>query len=118
MIVECAVYEDGRRKAGNLPIEDACEAGQEPGAFVWVGLFEPTEDEFEAMRTEFSLHPLAVEDALSAHERPKLEYYDDVTFVVLKTAEYDDADEMVRFGQVMVFVGDSFVITVRHGETG
>ena len=117
MIVECAVYEDGRRKAGNLPIEHACEAGQEAGAFVWVGLFEPTEQEFEAMRSEFSLHPLAVEDALGAHERPKLEHYDDMTFVVLKTAEYDDDAEEVSFGQVMAFVGESFVITVRHGET-
>ena len=116
MIVECAVYEDGQRKVGDLPIEHACEAGQEPGAFVWVGLFEPTEDEFEAMRTEFALHPLAVEDALSAHERPKLEYYDDMTFVVLKTAAYIDETEEVVFGQVMVFVGESFVITVRHGE--
>ena len=118
MIVECAVYEDGRRKAGNLPIEHACEAGQEPGAFVWVGLFEPTADEFEALRTEFNLHPLAVEDALSAHQRPKLERYGDMTFVVLKTARYVDERETVEFGQVMVFIGDSFVITVRHGEVG
>ena len=86
MIVECAVYEDGRRKAGNLPIEHACEAGQQPGAFVWVGLFEPTPDEFEALRAEFNLHPLAVEDALRAHQRPKIERYGDMTFVVLALA--------------------------------
>jgi magnesium transporter len=116
VIVECAVYEDGVRRAGEVPIEHACEAGQQDGAFVWVGLFEPTFDEFEAMRREFALHPLAVEDALGAHERPKLERYDDMTFVVLKTASYVDETEEVRFGQVMVFVGDSFVITVRHGE--
>jgi magnesium transporter len=116
VIVECAVYQDGRRRAGALPLDQACEAGQEPGAFVWVGLVEPTADEFEAMRREFALHPLAVEDALSAHERPKLERYGDMTFVVLKSAEYRDEAEEVRFGQVMVFVGESFVITVRHGE--
>ncbi|HEX8120857.1 MAG TPA: magnesium/cobalt transporter CorA [Solirubrobacteraceae bacterium] len=116
MLVECAVYEDGRRKAGDLPLEHACEAGQEDGAFVWVGLFEPTADEFEALRSEFSLHPLAVEDALSAHQRPKIERYGDMTFVVLKTARYVDEAEAVVFGQVMVFVGDSYVITVRHGE--
>jgi magnesium transporter len=67
------------------------------------------------MRREFDLHPLAVEDALGAHERPKLERYGDMTFVVLKTAQYLDDTEEVRFGQVMVFVGESFVITVRHG---
>ncbi len=115
MIVECAVYEDGRRRPGEIPLEDACEAGQRDGAFVWVGLFEPTSDEFEAIRREFALHPLAVEDALGAHERPKLERYGDMTFVVLKTAQYIDETEEVRFGQVMVFVGESFVITVRHG---
>jgi magnesium transporter len=116
VLVECAVYEDGRRKAGDLPLEHACEAGQEDGAFVWVGLFEPTAEEFEALRSEFSLHPLAVEDALSAHQRPKIERYGDMTFVVLKTARYVDEAEEVVFGQVMVFVGESYVITVRHGE--
>ncbi len=116
MIVECAVYEDGRRKAGNLPLGHACEAGQEDGAFVWVGLHEPTAEEFDALRSEFGLHPLAVEDALRAHQRPKLERYGDMTFVVLKTARYVDETEEVLFGQVMVFVGDSYVVTVRHGE--
>ncbi len=110
------MYEDGRRRPGDLALEDACGAAQDPGAFVWVGLHEPTEDEFEAMRSEFALHPLAVEDALTAHERPKLERYGDMTFVVLKTARYVDETEEVRFGQIMVFVGDAFVITVRHGE--
>jgi magnesium transporter len=116
VIVECAVYEDGRRKAGNLPLEHACEAGQEDGAFVWVGLFEPTADEFSALQSEFNLHPLAVEDSLRAHQRPKIERYGDMTFMVLKTARYVDESEEVLFGQVMVFIGDSFVITVRHGE--
>ena len=116
MIVECAVYEHGRRRAGDVALEHACDAAQEPGAFVWVGLFEPSAEEFEAMRREFTLHPLAVEDALTAHERPKLERYGDMTFVVLKTARYVDETEEVLFGQVMVFVGESFVITVRHGD--
>ena len=116
MIVECAVYEDGRRTATHLPLENACEAGQEPGAFVWVGLYEPTPEEFDALVAEFSLHPLAVEDAVHAHERPKIERYGDMTFVVLKTARYLDDAETVIFGQVMIFVGESYVITVRHGE--
>jgi magnesium transporter len=115
-IVECAVYENGQRREGDLPLEHACEKGQEEGAFVWVGLHEPTADEFEAMRREFSLHPLAVEDALGSHQRPKIERYGDMTFVVLKTAVYVDETEEVEFGQVMVFVGESFVITVRHGD--
>jgi magnesium transporter len=116
VIVECAVYEDGHRREGEVPLQDACAAGQEDGAFVWVGLHEPTADEFDSMQREFSLHPLAVEDALTAHERPKIEHYGDMTFVVLKTAKYVDETEEVVFGQVMVFVGESFVITVRYGE--
>ena len=115
MIVDCAVYEDGRR-ARELPLEHACEAAQADGAFVWVGLFEPTPQEFDAIQREFELHPLAVEDALSPHERPKLERYGEMTFMVLKTVRYVDETEEVLFGQVMVFVGESFVITVRRGE--
>ena len=117
MIVECAVYEDGKRKPGELRLQDACEAGQEPGAFVWIDLFEPTADEFTAIREEFDLHPLAIEDALEAHERPKLEKYDDVAFLVIKTATYDDEAEDIVFGEVMLFAGDAFAVTVRHGTT-
>jgi magnesium transporter len=83
---------------------------------VWVGLFEPTVQEFDALQAEFALHPLAVEDALRAHQRPKVERYDDMTFVVLRPARYVDETEQVLFGQVMVFVGESYVITVRHGD--
>ena len=115
MIVQCAVYEQGRRRPGSVDLEDACKAGQEPGAFVWIDLYEPPADEFDAVQSEFSLHPLAVEDALEAHERPKLERYGDTMFLVLKTVDYDDAAEAVRIGETMIFVGKSFVITVRHG---
>jgi magnesium transporter len=116
VIVECAVYEDGERRPGELELEQACEAASEPGAFVWIDLFEPTQGEFRALREEFGLHPLAVEDALMAHERPKLERYGDVAFLALKTAVYDDAAEEVRIGEIMLFSGEAFVITVRHGE--
>ena len=115
MIVECAVYEEGRRQPGSVELEDACRAGQEPGVFVWIDLYEPPADEFDAVQREFSLHPLAVEDALEAHERPKIEHYGDTTFLVLKTVDYDDAAEAVRIGETMIFVGESFIITVRHG---
>ena len=116
MIVECAVYDEGKRRVGDLALEDACEAGQEAGAFAWIDLYEPTPGEFEAMRREFNLHPLAVEDALEAHERPKLERYGESAFMVLRTAGYDDAREDVDFGEVMLFAGEGFVITVRHGH--
>ncbi len=115
MIVECAVYEDGRRR-GDLPLDEACEAGQGDGAFVWIDLYEPPPAEFAALQAEFSLPELAVEDALSAHERPKLDRYGRLAFLVLKTATYHDAEEEVRFGEVMVFAGDNFLIVVRHGE--
>jgi magnesium transporter len=109
------VYEDGRRSPGSLELRDAIDAAHHPGAFVWIDLYEPTAEEFETVRAEFALHPLAVEDALSAHQRPKLEMYGDMLFLVLKTACYDDAAESVLIGETMIFAGDQFVITVRHG---
>jgi magnesium transporter len=116
VIVDCAVYEDGRRRAGALPIEDAVDACRDPGSFVWIGLYEPTEDEFDAVRREFALHELAVEDAIRAHQRPKLEIYEDTIFIVLKTARYVDVEEVVEFGEILIFLGDNFIVHVRHGE--
>jgi magnesium transporter len=116
VIVECAVYEDGRRRPGNAELRDAVGAVREPGAFAWIDLREPTAAELGSLADEFGLHPLAVEDAVVAHERPKLERYGDVAFLVLRTACYDDGAEEVRFGEVMLFAGERFVITVAHGE--
>jgi magnesium transporter len=116
VIVDCAVYEHGRRRAGELPLEDACEASRRRDAFVWLGLYEPSEQEFDAVRREFDLHELAVEDAINAHQRPKLEAYDDSLFVVLKPARYLEAERDVEFGEILIFLGDGFIITVRHGE--
>lgn len=117
--MDCAVYEDGRRRPGRLRLEDAFEAARSDSAsFAWIGLHEPTPREFESVEREFGLHPLAVEDAIKAHQRPKLEVFDDTLFVVLKTARYVDPKEIVDIGQVMVFLGESFVVTVRHGEAG
>jgi magnesium transporter len=82
---------------------------------VWIGLFEPTADEFGEVTSRLALHPLAVEDAINAHQRPKLEQYGDVTFLVLKPARYVDHQEVVEIGQIMIFVGKDFVVTVRHG---
>jgi magnesium transporter len=116
VIVDCAVYEDGKRRPGKLDLADACEAGREPGCFVWIGLHHPTEEEFEAVREEFDLHELAVEDAVNAHQRPKLEVYDDTLLIVMKTARYVDAEEVVEFAELQLIIGDGFIISVRHGE--
>ena len=116
MIVDCAVYEEGRRRDGPLPVHEAMEACREPGAFTWIGLYEPTEEEFDSIRREFDLHELAVEDAIHAHQRPKLEVYGDTVFIVLKTARYIDPEEVVRLGEILIFLGNDFIITVRHGE--
>jgi magnesium transporter len=116
MIVDCAAYEGGRRREGELSMERAGEAAGEEGTFVWVGVAEPSEAEFQAIGAEFGLHELAVEDAVRAHQRPKVEEYDDVVHVVLKTARYVDPKEMIEVGEVSVFVAPDFVITVRHGN--
>ncbi|MDO0931796.1 magnesium/cobalt transporter CorA [Streptomyces sp. DG2A-72] len=117
MIVDCAVYRDGMRTEGPRDFSDAlaqCRVGGD--AFVWIGLYEPTEREFDQVAEEFGLHPLAVEDALTAHQRPKLEVYDDSLFMVLKPVAYEPKSDNVTSGEVMIFIGDSFVVTVRHGE--
>jgi magnesium transporter len=116
VIVDCALYADGCRRPGPLPLEQAADVARaDPGAFAWIGLYEPTPEEFEAVAAEFALHPLAVEDAIQAHQRPKLEIYGEGIFLVLKTATYLDHEEVVELGELMVFVGADFVVTVRHG---
>jgi magnesium transporter len=117
VIVDCAVYEDGRRLAGDLAIEDAYEAIRADGAFAWIGLLNPTIPEFESAQREFGLHELAVEDAVKAHQRPKLEAYGESLFAVLKTARLAEGDDVVKFGEILVFIGERFIITVRHGQT-
>jgi magnesium transporter len=118
MIVDCAVYEDGRRRADHLDLDKAYEAARSGGdaSFVWIGLREPTPEEFDAVAREFYLHELAVEDAIKAHQRPKIEEYDDSLFFVLKTAVYHDDTETVEIGEINLFVGDGFVVSVRHGS--
>src|SRR5258708_36176110 len=116
MIIDCAHYQDGRRRdEGAVPLEEAAaRCGQ--GGFVWLGLFEPGEEELAQVRDTFGLHELAVEDAQNFHMRPKIELYDqDVRLVILRTARYDDAAEEVKFGEISVFLAPTFVITVRQG---
>jgi magnesium transporter len=116
MIVDCAHYREGRRQdAGTIPLEEAAARCRE-GGFVWLGMFEPRPEELDHVRESFALHELAVEDAQSFHLRPKIERYDgDVSFVILRTARYDSEREDVEFGEISIFVGPSFVITVRQG---
>ncbi|MFD5715288.1 magnesium and cobalt transport protein CorA [Streptomyces pharetrae CZA14] len=116
MIVDCAIYRNGRRTEGPEDFSDALDEARAGGGFVWIGLHEPTEREFSHVSEEFRLHPLAVEDALKAHQRPKLEVYDDSLFLVLKPVVYEPESDAVSSGELMVFLGDGFVVTVRHGE--
>jgi magnesium transporter len=126
-MVDCGVYVDGARLPGKYThaaaqakTREMCAAGKE--AFVWIGLHEPDDHQMHAVAEVFGLHPLAVEDAVHAHQRPKLERYDDTLFLVLKTVNYVPhesvalAREIVETGEIMIFVGPQFVVTVRHGD--
>ncbi|HEX5096928.1 MAG TPA: magnesium and cobalt transport protein CorA [Acidimicrobiia bacterium] len=116
MIVDCALYEGGLRQTGDLSLAEAARSCRRDGAFVWLGLYEPSAEEFDKVRHEFALHELAAEDAIKAHQRPKIEVYGESLFVVLKSARYIDETESVEFGEIQVFVGKDFAIVVRHGE--
>jgi magnesium transporter len=116
VIVNCAVYEHGQRRDGDLALADAGEAAQGDDAFVWLGVLEPSAEEFQRIASEFDLHELAVEDAVNAHQRPKVEVYGDTLLVVVKTARYVDSEEVIEVGELLLFVHPSFIITVRHGE--
>jgi magnesium transporter len=114
MVVNCAVYQNGRR-VRDIEIGEIDEVLAEPDTFVWVGLHEPDLALLRDVQQEFHLHDLAVEDALSAHQRPKVEEYGDSLFVVLQTAQW--WDEATHLGETHVFVGKRFVVSVRHGAS-
>ena len=116
MIVDSAIYVDGHRTAEPSSLQETYEAVRSRHGVAWIGLYRPTEEEFSSVAGEFGLHRLAVEDATEAHQRPKLERYGGTLFVVLKPARYLDEEERVEFGEVHIFVGEDFVVTVRHGE--
>ncbi|MGP3972914.1 magnesium and cobalt transport protein CorA [Streptomyces sp. 8N114] len=128
-VVDCGVYLDGRRAPEHLTPAQALRKvrspeGQSRNGFVWIGLHEPTEEEFSDIAQEYGLHPLAVEDAVHAHQRPKLERYDESLFTVFKTIHYVEhaeltaTSEVVETGEVMCFTGRDYIITVRHGGQG
>ncbi|WP_329440222.1 magnesium and cobalt transport protein CorA [Streptomyces canus] len=115
-IVQAALYRDGVRVSSPATLADTFrELREQPSGMAWIGLARPTESELLSLAAEFDLHPLSVEDAMEAHQRPKLERYGNTLFVVLSAARYLDAPEEVDFGELHVFVGPDFVITVRHG---
>jgi magnesium transporter len=115
-IVQAVLYRDGVRVASPATLADTYrELHEQSGGMAWIGLARPTESELLSLAAEFDLHPLSVEDAMEAHQRPKLERYGETLFVVLRAARYLDAVEEVDFGELHVFVGPDFVITVRHG---
>jgi len=118
VIVDCAVYDKERRQPGTLEFGDALEACRAGGKWVWLGLKDPTEEEFAGAAREFDLHELAVEDAINAHQRPKLEVYGDTLFIVLKSARYVDSEEIIEIGELQLFMHPNFIVTVRHGNAG
>jgi magnesium transporter len=116
-LVDSAVYLDGDRVASPTTLTDTYDSLHElDGAIAWIGLYRPDQRELASLASEFTLHELAVEDAIVAHQRPKLERYGDTLFVVLRAARYIDESETVEFGEVHVFVGPDFVVSVRHSE--
>ncbi|MFG3700870.1 magnesium/cobalt transporter CorA [Micromonospora sp. NPDC047620] len=122
-VVDCALYVDGRRQPGDWRYADALAAARrEENGFVWLGLHEPELAEMTAIAATYGLHELAVEDAVKAQQRPKLEQFGEVSFLVLRTARYcehaelTENSEVVETGQVMLFIGPNFLISVRHGD--
>lgn len=116
-VVDSAVYSNGERIASKTTLAETYQCLRDhPGSTAWIGLFRPTPSELGSLAGEFDLHELAIEDAIVAHQRPKLERYGQTLFVVLRAAIYLDASEEVEFGEVHLFVGPDFVITVRHSD--
>ncbi|MCW3491946.1 magnesium and cobalt transport protein CorA [Microbacterium sp. SSM24] len=116
-IIDNAVYVAGRRIENPSSLEDTFEYMRARNGMAWIGMFRPTPEEIQQVASEFSLHPLAVEDALTGHQRSKLERYGDILFTVLRPALYIDESETVEFGELHVFVGPDFVVTIRHAES-
>jgi len=116
-IVDNAIYRDGVRSTVPVTLDLTFEDLRDNGGFAWIGMYRPTEEELRSVATEFGLHPLAVEDALKGHQRSKIEHYGDVLFIVLRSARYLDAPEEVEFGEVHLFIGPNFAISIRHAES-
>jgi magnesium transporter len=116
-LIDDAIYVDGSRVATPETLQETYDVLKNKNGFAWIGLYRPTETEIRSVAEEFSLHHLAVEDALKGHQRAKIERFADTLFLVLRPARYLDAEERVEFGELHVFVGPDFVVTIRHAES-
>lgn len=116
MIVDVGLYVDGKRQTAPDDISEQVDIARSKGGFVWIGLSEPTQQEFDHIVGELNFHPLAVEDAVAAKQRPKIEDYDGLTFFVIKTVFYNEARSEITTGELMCFVDKHFIVIVRHGE--
>ncbi|MGH2488445.1 MAG: magnesium and cobalt transport protein CorA [Candidatus Limnocylindria bacterium] len=121
-VVNAALYQGGKRTETPATVAETAhrlreEADKQPGTMAWIGLYRPSAGQLHQVADEFGLHEVALEDAIVAHQRPKLERYGDILFVVLRAATYLDEVEEVEFGEIHVFIGTDFVITVRHSQT-
>jgi magnesium transporter len=114
VVVDSVIYVDGARVPGELPLDQAYDVARARAGLAWINLHEPSRDDLASVAAEFEFHPLAVEDTVKAHQRAKLERYGETLFLVLKTAKYLDEPEIIEFGELHVFVGPHFVVTVRH----
>jgi len=116
MLIDAAWYKNGVREDSSEDPKTQFQKAKAEGGFVWIGLAEPTNEEFNQYATEFGLHPLAVEDAINAQQRPKLEDYTDQNFLVVKTVFFTDVTNDITTGELMLFIADNFILIVRHGE--
>ncbi len=117
MFIKNALYIEGVRAPDPMSLEQTFEHMRSSGGMAWIGLYRPGYEELKQLADEFNLHELALEDAVEAHQRPKIDRYGETLFTVLRPARYIDAKEEVEFGEVHIFTGPDFVITVRHAET-
>ena len=116
MIVDYALYQNGHRFKEPSNLGELIQKAKSEGGYVWLGLAEPTENEFEMIAGDFGFHPLAIEDAVSANQRPKYEEFPGVQVFVLKTAFYEDRGSQISTGEILCFIGDHFIVFVRHGN--
>jgi magnesium transporter len=116
MIVDYALYQNGRRNSEPSNLPAMIQRAKSEGGFVWLGLADPTQSEFQKIVGDFGFHPLANEDALSAHQRPKYEEFPGVQVFVMKTAFYEEVGSQISTGEIFCFIGDHFIVVVRHGN--
>ena len=116
-LIDNAVYVDGIRVATPVTLDEAYALQEAHQGFAWIGLYRPSDEELASVATEFDLHPLAIEDATGGHQRSKVERYGDTLFIVLRPARYDDEHERLDIGELHLFAGPDFLITIRHAES-